>query len=211
MRNVDSLYIIGAGIFAEEIQDVVALIGNFRIEGFVEGLDKDKCANSINGIPVIWIDDIKKGNNKPDCFCAIGSPKRKNIVEEIEKRGFHFKTLIHPTAQIFPSVQIENGSLIGAGSIVAARTKIGKHVIINRGCLIGHHVQIGNYVTISPGANIAGRCKIKDGSYIGMGAIIIDGITVGTNSVIGAGSVVTKDVPDNVQVIGVPARITKHF
>jgi acetyltransferase-like isoleucine patch superfamily enzyme len=44
-----------------------------------------------------------------------------------------------------------------------------------------------------------------------MGAVIIDGITIGNNSIVGAGSVVTKDVPSNVQVLGVPASISKDL
>jgi acetyltransferase-like isoleucine patch superfamily enzyme len=77
--------------------------------------------------------------------------------------------------------------------------------------LIGHHVQIGDYTTISPGANIAGKCLIGNLCYIGMGAIILDGITIGDNSIVGAGAVVTKDVPERVQVVGVPARIVKQL
>ncbi len=45
---------------------------------------------------------------------------------------------------------------------------------------------------------------------IGMGAIVIDHINIGANSVVGAGAVVTKDVPANVQVVGMPARIVKE-
>lgn len=44
-----------------------------------------------------------------------------------------------------------------------------------------------------------------------MGAIILDGITIGKNVIVGAGAVVTKDVPDNVLVVGLPARIIKEF
>ena len=49
--------------------------------------------------------------------------------------------------------------------------------------------------------------KIRRGAIIGAGAVLIAGIEVGENSVIAAGSIVTKDVPANSMVIGVPARI----
>lgn len=83
-------------------------------------------------------------------------------------------------------------------------------MIVNLGSLIGHHTAIGDCVTISPGANIAGRITIGDGTYVGMGAIILDSLKIGSGSVIGAGSLITKDVPDHVQVMGVPARITQE-
>ncbi|HDS09283.1 MAG TPA: N-acetyltransferase, partial [Firmicutes bacterium] len=50
---------------------------------------------------------------------------------------------------------------------------------------------------------------VKKGASIGSGATILCGITIGENSVIGAGAVVTKDVPPNTTVAGVPARIIK--
>ena len=65
-------------------------------------------------------------------------------------------------------------------------------------------------MTISPGANIAGRVIIGDRTYVGMGAIVLDSLTVGRGAVIAAGSVVTRDVPDHVQVMGAPARVTRE-
>jgi acetyltransferase-like isoleucine patch superfamily enzyme len=43
-----------------------------------------------------------------------------------------------------------------------------------------------------------------------MGALVLDHISIGSHSIVGAGAVVTKDVPDNVQVVGVPAKIVKQ-
>lgn len=51
---------------------------------------------------------------------------------------------------------------------------------------------------------------IGEGAYVGMGAIVLERITIGGYSVIGAGAVVTRDVPQHVQVMGIPARITKE-
>jgi acetyltransferase-like isoleucine patch superfamily enzyme len=64
-------------------------------------------------------------------------------------------------------------------------------------------------VTISPGANVAGAVTIGEGAYIGMGAIVLDRVTIGAHAVVGAGAVVTKDVPDRVQVMGMPARVIR--
>lgn len=45
--------------------------------------------------------------------------------------------------------------------------------------------------------------------YIGVRSIIMPGVTIGNNVIVGAGAVVTKDVPDNSVVVGVPARVIK--
>ena len=47
-------------------------------------------------------------------------------------------------------------------------------------------------------------------SFIGIGTTIIQGIKIGRNVTIGAGSVVIKDIPDNVMVVGNPAKILKN-
>jgi acetyltransferase-like isoleucine patch superfamily enzyme len=54
------------------------------------------------------------------------------------------------------------------------------------------------------------KVKICNNVWIGAGAIILPGITINEGAVIGAGSVVTKDVPANTIVAGVPARILKE-
>lgn len=51
---------------------------------------------------------------------------------------------------------------------------------------------------------------IKKNAWIGAGATILPGVTVGENAIVGAGSLVTKDVPDNATVVGVPAKVIKQ-
>ena len=52
-----------------------------------------------------------------------------------------------------------------------------------------------------------GRVTIHDNSYIGHRAIILPGVTIEPNSVVGAGAIVTKDVPPDTVVAGVPAKV----
>jgi acetyltransferase EpsM len=203
------LIILGTRVFAEEVADLVADCAEFELVAFGENWDRTRCGRPLLGLPVIWVDELGPLAATHVAICAIGTTHRSAFVRQVEAMTFRFATVRHPTARVSRTSTVGPGSILSAGVIVAAHTTIGGHVIVNRGSLIGHHTAIGDCVTISPGANIAGRITIGDGTYVGMGAIILDSLKIGSGSVIGAGSLVTKDVPDNVQVMGVPARITK--
>ena len=56
---------------------------------------------------------------------------------------------------------------------------------------------------------IAKPVKIGNDVWIGANVVILPGVTIGNNVVIAAGAVVTKDIPDNVLVGGIPAKIIK--
>lgn len=52
---------------------------------------------------------------------------------------------------------------------------------------------------------------IRCNAWIGAGAMILPGVTVGENAIVAAGAVVTKDVPDNAVVAGVPAKVLRNI
>lgn len=88
---------------------------------------------------------------------------------------------------------------------------------------IGNNVDIGPNVTIGtggheigPACHRAGRgvitsCEIGSGVWVGQNSLIVNDCVVGPGSVIAAGSVVIGDVPGNVMVAGVPARVKKNL
>ena len=98
-----------------------------------------------------------------------------------------------------------------SGVKISNSVSIGKGCIIYYNSIIAHDCVIGDFVEISPSVSILGRVEISNHTHIGAGATILPDIKIGKNSIIGAGSVVTKDVPDNVIVVGVPAKIVKFL
>lgn len=93
--------------------------------------------------------------------------------------------------------------------------KIGDHVRINAGVSLVTH-DGGLWVlrdmeslstTVYQKADAFGRIQIGNNCHIGTNVFIMPGVTIGNNVVIGCGAVVTRNIPDNSVVAGVPARV----
>ena len=113
------------------------------------------------------------------------------------------------------------GMVVGERSRICSDVNIGTEPYLIE---IGDHCEITGNVNLvthdggvwvfreqHPNWDVMGRIIINDNVYIGYGATVMPGVTINSNSVIGAASVVTKDVPPNVVVAGVPARIIKNL
>ena len=107
--------------------------------------------------------------------------------------------------------------------IIGSYTRIGLHNTIIGPVSIGSHVNLAQGITITAlnhNFNEAGKridqqgvstkpVIIGDDVWVGTNAVILPGVTVGNHCVVAAGAVVTKDVPDNSLVGGVPAKVIK--
>jgi acetyltransferase EpsM len=204
------LAILGTHVFAEEVADLVDQVGEHELVAFVENWDRERVGRTLAGRPVIWVDELAEHADEWSAVCAIGSPERRDYVEQVAGLGVEFATLVHRSAVVAPSARLGAGCIVSPGVVIGAHTVIGEHVILNRGVLVGHHTRVGSCVTLSPAANIAGCAEIGDGAYVGMGATVVDRRTVGAGALVAAGAVVVRDVPDAVRVQGVPARAVER-
>ncbi len=119
-------------------------------------------------------------------------------------------------AYVGDNVEIGDNVKIGSLAHVDYDVKIGENTKIEGMVYLPPLSRIGKNVFIGPNAVLTNdpypMCDkmigvtIEDGAIIGARAVIKAGVTIGKNSVVGMGAVVTKDVPPNVVVIGVPAK-----
>ena len=213
---MEDIAIFGAGGFGREVKmliDQINLINpTFNFLGYYD--DGVKNDHLINGFPILG--GIKELNNSKNqslnIVFAIGNPKiKKELRKNITNKEINYPVLINPNVLIgFDHVNIGEGSIICAGTIITININIGKHVILNLGCTVGHDTNIGDYSSFMPAVNISGEVNIKNSVYVGTGAKLINQLEIGENATIGAGSVIIKDVPDNAVVVGNPGKIIKY-
>ncbi len=140
---------------------------------------------------------------------AIANSKdRYDVIQRLPKETKFF-TFIHPTVLVLDNVEIDEGSFIGAYSILTTNIRIGKHAILNRGNHIGHDTRIGSYFSAMPGAIVSGNVTIYDLVYMGTNSSIREKLSVHSLSTIGMNSAVIKNIETSGTYVGCPAKNIK--
>lgn len=127
------------------------------------------------------------------------------------------------------TIRVGDRTQIYRGGEFTGDVTIGDDVFINRDCYVRPQVTIGDRVNIGPFVRLitdthdigpherrAGAVRhdsivVGAGAWIGASSTVLAGVTIGAGSVVAAGSVVTDDVPEDVLVAGVPARVVRQL
>lgn len=148
-----------------------------------------------------------------------------NVIYSGSKFGKYLKTGSH--VYIREDNIIGDNVSIGSGAKLENGHRIGNNVSIHTAAILGEYSIIEDDVWIAPSViflndlhppcaryrkkdqNCVGAPHVKQGAKIGARSIIMPGVTIGRNSLVAAGSLVLKSIPDDVVVMGNPAKIVK--
>lgn len=199
--------ILGAGGHAKSIADIV-LKSNDQVIGFLD--DNVEIGTAIiksRDIKVIGkIEDSLNIANNQNILFVIGIGNNK-VREKIAKQyNIKYYTAIHPTAVIAQDVQIEEGTVVMANTVINVGASIGKHCIINTGAIVEHDNTIEDYVHLSPSVVLSGTVKIGKYTHLGTGTKVRNNINITSNVTVGVGGVVVKDIGEEGTYVGVPVK-----
>ena len=154
-------------------------------------------------------------NNDKQSLNKVTLGKNTRIFNFVNAYGCH----IGDNSKVGAFVEIQKGASIGNNCKISSHTFICEGVHIEDNVFVGHGVMFTNDLfpraTNTDGSQQTDEdwqvieTRVQKGASIGSNATILCGITIGENALIGAGSVVTKNVPPNTVVAGVPAKIIK--
>lgn len=192
--------IIGAGGFGREVYWSLTPIERNNTVFFVDDEYWDGTDNKI--LPLSQFNPTEY-----EIVVAIAdSYHRERIVNSLPTNTKYF-THVHPTAQIHgEDVEIGEGSIICAGTIITTNVKIGKHAHLNLITTIGHDCVIGDYFTTAPGVQISGNMNIGTRVYFGTRSCVKQKITICDNVTIGMNAGVVKNITESGIYVGTPAK-----
>jgi sugar O-acyltransferase (sialic acid O-acetyltransferase NeuD family) len=204
------IVILGAGGYAQEVAWIIDDLNNARPEwnllGFVDPLNSGLREHYARPV-FAGYDIVQSRHPNPFFACGIGTPAvRSKESSHAELLGWQPATLLHPSVVRARFVSVGEGTIIGAGSVLAPYSKLGRHCAINVQTTIGHNASVGDFSVISPGARILGHAVLEDHVFIGANASVYPGRRIETGAILGANSFLHTDLARGQSAIGVPAR-----
>jgi UDP-perosamine 4-acetyltransferase len=204
--------LIGAGGHGRVVLDILRAQGVHRPVGFLDA-DPQLTGETVDGVPVLGQINLLpklKAQKVKGAIVSIGDNRpRLSYAQKVRGCELELVNAIHPSSSISKSAKLGVNVVVCAGAVISTGAQVADGVIVNTSAVVDHECEIATGAHICPAAALAGRVRVGEEAFLGIGCKIIQCLRIGNRAIIGAGAVVLSDVPDEVTVVGVPARIVK--
>jgi sugar O-acyltransferase (sialic acid O-acetyltransferase NeuD family) len=211
VRAKTRLVIYGAGLGAKQLLEVTRHLEDIQVVGIVD--DNPSLEGvSLSGVPVLGgflslAELVGRGQIDGVALSFHSEVRRKVHRRLASELGVRLISLVDPRAHVGMDVEIGQGALVEAGAVVGPGTEIGDGAIVDVGAVVAHDCFLGPFSHLSPGCALSGVVSLTENVLVGVGAAINSTVTVGRNVIITPGAAVMNDLPDDVIVGGVPAKV----
>jgi sugar O-acyltransferase (sialic acid O-acetyltransferase NeuD family) len=203
--------IYGAGLGAKQLLEITRQRDTIEVVGLID--DKPGMAGTvIGGTTILGGFEVLKALAARGAVDGVALSFHSEIRRKVHRKiaaelDIRFVPLVDPRAHVGADVQIGDGALIEAGAVVGPGTIVGEGVIVDVGAIVAHDCSLGAFSHLSPGCALSGVVCLKENVLVSVGASINSTVTVGRNVIITPGAAVMNDLPDDVIVGGVPAKV----
>lgn len=212
MKN-KRVFVYGAGGHGKVVANILVCSNTAGLTGFIDDRG-DLQGTTVLGLPVL-------GNGSWLQATALSSPVvvvlgvgENSARQLLARRCMSWKidilTAIHPNATVARTATVGPGTVVMARAVINPGANVGAGAVINSAAVVEHDVEVGDFAHVAPNATMGGGSRLGALSLLGMGAVLLQRITVGEQSFIGAGAVVTRNIPNGVVAVGIPARVKTH-
>lgn len=204
-----SVVLFGAGGHARAVAHVLADLGA-RVAVLV-----DPQVEQVDGVRdnVLFLPDDDAGaacarDRSWPAVLGIGANHvRGHLAVRLLRAGLRLPPVIAHTATLAFDATVGAATVVMHHANVGSRARVGRAAIVNTGADVEHDCLVGDAAHIAPHAVLGGGARCGAHTLIGTNATLIPQVAIGDRAVVGAGAVVTKGLPDDVTIVGVPARI----
>ena len=208
------IYILGVGKCTPVFIDL-ALDCDYEIVGLYH-YNAERTGQIDHGYPILGsFEDLMNSDLRCKNFMlTMGDNEiREDIFEMLTSKGGIVPTIIHPASVVSRYATIsDRGVVVGPHAEIQADTSIESNTLIRTNVVVCHGSKVGKNCFLGPKCMVGAYTHVADNVYVGQASTIVSGKVnkVGEYAMIGAGSLVTKSVPENVIVVGAPAKVIKQ-
>ena len=193
------IMVIGAGGFGREAAWTIERINGsaespvWALLGFADDAP-EKSAGSLEGYRLLGSVE-KASHDHPGAavFIAIGDNAIREAIYR-RLRGHDFPSLVDPSADVAPTVEMRHGVFIGPQAVVSVGAELGKFAIVNARAGVGHDSKLGDFAQICPGATLSGHTVVGDHAFVSSNASTAPRVSIGSHARIAAGMPVYGNV-----------------